>query len=106
DLNLIENTWVEAAGGDHFEVVNPANDAVLATVPDGGREDARAAIAAASRALPGWSSLPANQRAKPLASPAALMLRDQERLASLMTAEQGKPLAEARGEIAYAASFI
>jgi succinate-semialdehyde dehydrogenase/glutarate-semialdehyde dehydrogenase len=87
-------------------VTNPATDEVIAEVPDAGPEQATAAIAAAKAALPAWRALPAAERAAPLARLAALMHDNQEALAVLLTREQGKPLAEARGEISYAASFI
>lgn len=87
-------------------VINPATDEVIAEVPLGGREDARRAIESARDVLDGWRSRPALERSAPLRRLAELMMRDQERLALLMTREQGKPLAESRVEIAYAASFI
>jgi succinate-semialdehyde dehydrogenase/glutarate-semialdehyde dehydrogenase len=105
-LQLIGGGWRPAAGGASFAIDNPATGALLATVPDGGAEDARAAIDAAAAALPEWAATPAPQRAAILRRVAALMLERQKRLALIMTLEQGKPLAEARGEIAYAASFL
>ncbi|EFO81239.1 succinic semialdehyde dehydrogenase [Oscillochloris trichoides DG-6] len=87
-------------------MTNPATGAQLAEVPDSGATEAQAAIEAASAALPGWAATPAPQRAMVLRRVAAMMLEQQERLATIMTLEQGKPLAEARGEIAYAASFF
>lgn len=104
--NLINGEWRDAPSGATFEVTNPATDAVIAQVPNGGTEQAVAAIAAARAALPAWRALPAEQRAGPLARLALLMLERREELAVLLTREQGKPLAEARGEISYAASFI
>jgi succinate-semialdehyde dehydrogenase/glutarate-semialdehyde dehydrogenase len=106
DRQLIGGAWVAAAGGGEVAVTNPATDEVLAEVPDGGAADARAAIAAAAEALPAWRARTAAERARPLRRLADLMIERQETLARLMTCEQGKPLAEARGEIAYAASFI
>jgi succinate-semialdehyde dehydrogenase/glutarate-semialdehyde dehydrogenase len=103
---LIDGQWREAAGGRRFDVTNPATDEIVAAVPDCGVTEARAAIDAAARSLPGWRTLAAPDRAGQLRRLAEFMLRDQERLARLMTAEQGKPLPESRGEIAYAASFI
>ncbi|MEI7772577.1 MAG: NAD-dependent succinate-semialdehyde dehydrogenase [Chloroflexales bacterium] len=105
-LQLIGGAWHPAAGGASFPVDNPATGALIAEVPDGGAADARAAIEAAAAALPAWAATPAPQRAALLRRVAALMLERQERLATVMTLEQGKPLAEARGEIAYAASFL
>ncbi|WP_052553333.1 NAD-dependent succinate-semialdehyde dehydrogenase [Enhygromyxa salina] len=104
--NLINGEWRDAPSGATFEVTNPATDEVIAKVPNGGAEQAKAAIAAARAALPGWRALPAAERAAPLARLADLMLEQREALATLLTREQGKPLAESRGEISYAASFI
>jgi succinate-semialdehyde dehydrogenase / glutarate-semialdehyde dehydrogenase len=104
--NLIGGQWVGAGSGAEIEVTDPATDAVIATVPRGGTEETRAAIAAASEALEGWRRRTASDRADRLRRLADLMMSRQEPLARLMTREQGKPLAEARGEIAYAASFI
>ena len=101
--NLIDGQWV---GGEGLDVFDPATDEHIASVPAAGRDEAHAAIDAAATAFQPWSTRPAHERAALLHSLAALMLRDQDRLASLLTAEQGKPLAEARAEIAYAASFI
>ena len=75
-------------------------------MPDGGAEDVARAIDAASAALPAWRALPGIERSKKLRTLYDLMNRDQDRLAALMTSEQGKPLAEARGEVEYAASFL
>jgi succinate-semialdehyde dehydrogenase/glutarate-semialdehyde dehydrogenase len=105
-LLLSGGRWTPAASGAAFPVRNPATDAPLAEVADGGAADARAAVDAAAEAFPRWRALPARERARPLARWADLMLRDRERLARLLTEEQGKPLAEARGEIDYAASFL
>lgn len=104
--NLIDGAWIEAASGEQLTVTNPATDQVLASVPSVGTEEVRQAIRAASSALDSWKTTPASERGKLIASLAHLMLRDADRLAGLMTAEQGKPLAESRGEIAYAASFL
>ncbi len=103
---LIGGQEQPASDGATFAVINPATGAELALVPDAGRRETAAAIEAAARALPAWSATPAPQRAAILRRLAALMLAEQERLALIMTLEQGKPLAEARGEIAYAASFL
>ncbi|MFO0828517.1 MAG: NAD-dependent succinate-semialdehyde dehydrogenase [Phycisphaerales bacterium] len=106
NLNLIDGAWCPSDAQRTFEVTNPATDDVIATVPDCGRAETKRAIDAAARALPAWRDRPAHERGAILAQWAALMLRDKERLARLMTMEQGKPLAEARVEIAYAASFF
>jgi succinate-semialdehyde dehydrogenase / glutarate-semialdehyde dehydrogenase len=103
---LIGGAWQPAASGATFAVTNPATGATLAHVPDGAAAEAQAAVEAAAAALPAWAATPAPARAAVLRRAAALMLERQERLATVMTLEQGKPLAEARGEIAYAASFL
>jgi succinate-semialdehyde dehydrogenase/glutarate-semialdehyde dehydrogenase len=103
---LINGAWQPAHSGATFAVTNPATGELLANVPEGGAEETRVAIDAAYAALPAWSALPAGQRADKLRKVAALMLDRRERLATIMTLEQGKPLSEARGEIAYAASFL
>lgn len=104
--NLIGGTWVTASSGKTFDVTNPATDEVIARVPDGGADEARSAIDAAHAAFPAWSALPAAERSKLLRKLFERMLGETERLATLLTREQGKPLAEAKGEIAYAASFL
>jgi succinate-semialdehyde dehydrogenase/glutarate-semialdehyde dehydrogenase len=106
DRCLIDGEFVGADSKATLEVTNPATDAVLARVPDCGAAETWRAIEAANRAWPAWRKLVAPERARCLRKMADAMLRDQERLAALMTAEQGKPLAESRGEIAYAASFL
>jgi succinate-semialdehyde dehydrogenase / glutarate-semialdehyde dehydrogenase len=105
-LNLIDGRWVSAASGDRLVVRDPATDQELATVPRGGREEALAAVEAAARALPAWRAATADERAAVLHRLAKTMLDRRDALAKVMTQEQGKPLAEARGEVAYAASFI
>ena len=105
-LDLIDGRWVAARSGDELVVRDPATDEVVATVPRGGREEAHEAIDAAARALPGWRATTADERSALLRRLADAMLERREALARLMTREQGKPLAEARGEVAYAASFI
>ena len=106
DKALIGGEWVPARSGRTFEVRNPSTDALIATVPDGGAEDVALAIDAASAALPAWRALPGIERSKKLRRLYDLMIRDQDRLATLMTLELGKPFAEARGEVVYAAGFI
>ena len=100
----IDGQWV--SGGKTFPVHNPATGAVLGSVPDLGAEETRRAIDAADRAWPAWRAKTAKERAAILRKWFDLMMANQEDLAQLMTAEQGKPLAESRGEIAYGASFI
>lgn len=104
--NLIGGEWIEAADGHLLEVRNPASDAVIASVPSVGAAETRAAIDAAWNARTAWAARTAADRGALIASLAQLMRRDAERLARLMTLEQGKPLAEARGEVGYAASFL
>ncbi len=103
---LIDGAWTPAAGGDTLEVTDPATGAAIGTIPAGGAADAEAAIAAASRALPAWRRRTADDRANLLEAWHALILANADALARIMTAEQGKPLAEATGEIGYAASFV
>jgi len=97
---------VNADNGATVEVMNPATREPLGTVPDMGAAETRRAIAAAGNALPAWAAKTAKERALILRRWYDLMMANQEDLATLMTAEQGKPLAESKGEIAYAASFI
>jgi succinate-semialdehyde dehydrogenase / glutarate-semialdehyde dehydrogenase len=103
---FIGGEWLEAANGATHTVVNPATHESLGTVPNMGVADTRRAIEAASRAFPAWAALTAKERAAILRRWYELLMANQEDLATLMTAEQGKPLAESRGEIAYGASFI
>ncbi|QGZ66709.1 NAD-dependent succinate-semialdehyde dehydrogenase [Paraburkholderia acidisoli] len=102
----IDGRWCDAADGATLDVVNPSTGAHLARVPNMGAAETRAAIEAAHRALPGWRATTAKERARLLRAWFDLVMAHQDELATLMTREQGKPLAEARGEIAYAASFI
>ena len=103
---LVAGHWRDADAGGRCEVRNPATGALLGTVPDMGALETRRAVAAAHAALPAWSRTTARQRAQVLRRMYELMLEHQDDLAALMTAEQGKPLAEARGEIAYSAGFL
>lgn len=100
---LIGGEWTGATADP---VVNPATGDVIARVPRFGEDEARAAVAAASAALPDWSRRLAKERATLLRAWFELILANKEDLAFLMTSEQGKPLAEARGEVEYAASFV
>ncbi len=104
--NLIDGAWVQADSGQTAAVRNPATGAVIGEVPSMGEAETRRAIAAAYRAQKGWRKLTAKERQRPLRRLFDLMMENQEDLAVIMTAEQGKPLAESRSEIAYAASFI
>ncbi len=102
----IDGEWVDAADGSRFEVNNPADGSVLANVPAMGVTETRRAIEAAATALPAWRARTAKERATILRKWFELIMAHQEDLAVLMTSEQGKPLSEARGEVAYGASFI
>ena len=102
----VNGGWLDARGGGSIEVDNPATREVIGTVPALGTAETRAAIEAADAAWSGWRSRPAKDRARLMRRWFELMMAHQEDLAVLMTSEQGKPLAESRGEIAYAASFI
>ena len=103
---FIQGEWRDASHQQTIDVTNPANGQLLGTVPKMGADETRAAIEAANQALPAWRALTAKERAVILRRWFDLMMANQDDLAKLMTLEQGKPLAEAKGEIAYAASFI
>ncbi len=103
---FIDGQWLDADEGATIDVTNPATGAKLGTIPRMGGAETRRAIAAANRAFPAWRARTAQERAAILRRWYELLLENQDDLAVLMTAEQGKPLAESRGEIAYAASFI
>ena len=103
---FIDGRWRDASSGETLGVTNPANGQQLGSVPKMGAEETREAIDAAARALPAWRALTARERATILRRWFDLMMEHQDDLARLMTLEQGKPLAEAKGEIGYAASFI
>ena len=102
----VDGAWIGADSGKTIPVTNPANGAVLGSIPNMGAAETRRAIAAADAALPAWRAKLAKERAAILRRWFDLMMANQEDLARIMTAEQGKPLAEARGEIAYSASFV
>ena len=102
----VDGTWTAAEGEATRDIHNPATGARLGSVPDMGAADTRRAIEAARAAFPAWAARTAKERAQILKRWFELMMANQEDLAILMTAEQGKPLAESKGEIAYAASFI
>jgi len=103
---FIDGKWIDADSGKTLDVHNPASGEKLGTVPDMGAAETRRAIAAAAAAMPAWAKKPAKERAAVLRKWFDLMMAHQDDLAMLMTAEQGKPLAEAKGEIAYAAAFL
>ena len=103
--NLI-GTWREARSGRRFDVSDPATDTVFASAPDSGADDARAAVDAAYAAFPAWRAVPAKGRAAIIKRWNDLILAHQEDLGRLISREQGKPLAEGKGEVAYAASYV
>ncbi|MFE1166162.1 NAD-dependent succinate-semialdehyde dehydrogenase [Nocardiopsis sp. NPDC058789] len=98
--------WRDASSGATFPVEDPSTRKVLCDVADAGREDAMEALDAAERAQPGWARVAPRERGEILHRSFQLLMERQEELAVLMTLEMGKPLAEARGEIAYAAEFF
>ena len=98
--------WCDAEEGRRFDVTDPATDAVVASVPDSGAADARAALDAAHAAFATWRAVPAKQRAQILKRWNDLIVAHQEDLGRLISREQGKPLAEGRGEVTYAASYV
>src|SRR5271155_892223 len=102
----VNGEWVDALNRGTSPGTNPATGETLGTVPRMGAEETRQAIEAADKALPGWRGKTAKERAQVLGKWFDLMMANQEDLATLMTAEQGKPMTESRGEIAYAAAFI
>jgi succinate-semialdehyde dehydrogenase/glutarate-semialdehyde dehydrogenase len=106
ERGYINGAWVAADSAHTIDVHNPATGEQLGTVPNMGAAEARRAIEAASLALPAWSKKTAGERARIMRKWFDLMLANQQDLAVIMTAEQGKPLAESKGEIAYAAAFI
>ncbi|MBL8250132.1 MAG: NADP-dependent succinate-semialdehyde dehydrogenase [Candidatus Competibacter sp.] len=103
---FVSGAWIDADSGARSTIANPATGEALGSVPALGAVETRRAIEAAHRALPDWRGRTAQARALILRRWFQLMMEHQEELATLMTREQGKPLAEARGEIAYAAGFI
>src|SRR5882757_6524853 len=102
----IDGSWVQSKSGGAVQVDNPATGEIIGTVPKLTGAETREAIEAANRAFPSWSARTAKERAIVLRKWFDLMLENQEDLAKLMTLEQGKPLTESRGEVAYAASFL
>ena len=104
--NFINARWCDAIEGRQLEVADPASDTVFAQVPDSGAADALAAVDAAHAAFPTWRAKPAKERAQLLKRWHALILQHQDDLARLISREQGKPLAEGKGEVLYAASYV
>ncbi len=103
---FIDGQWVDADSGKTIDVTNPATGEILGTIPNMGAAETRRAIEAAEKAWAAWRAKTAKERAVVLRKLFNLMMENQDDLAVLMTAEQGKPLAESKGEIAYSASFI
>ena len=105
-LGLINGQWVSARSGRRFAVTNPATGETIAEVANMGADDTLAAVAAAHEALPAWRAVTSKERSARLKKWNDLILANADALAALMTAEQGKPLAEAKGEVLYGASFV
>jgi len=106
NANLLDGRWIEADSGKSLDVTNPANLEVIGRVPDCGRAETARAIDAARAAWPAWRAMTALERCESIMRFHDLMLAEREELARLMTLEQGKPLAESRGEIGFGASFL
>jgi succinate-semialdehyde dehydrogenase/glutarate-semialdehyde dehydrogenase len=104
--SYVNGAWIDSSAQGVLEVDNPATGEIVGTVPRLGQAETRRAIDAAARAFPAWRKTTAKARAVVLRRWFDLMMANQEDLARLMTTEQGKPLAESRGEVAYAASFL
>ncbi|MBT0778100.1 NAD-dependent succinate-semialdehyde dehydrogenase [Paracoccus sp. pheM1] len=102
----VAGEWIDADDGKTFSVVNPARGDVIAEVADLSRAEVARAIAAAAEAMKGWAARTAKERAQIMRKWFDLMMENQDDLGKILTAEQGKPLPEAKGEIAYGASFI
>jgi succinate-semialdehyde dehydrogenase / glutarate-semialdehyde dehydrogenase len=105
-LNYIAGSWQPAGQGRAYEVRNPADESLITRVPDSGADDAQRAADAASEALPAWKARPARDRALILKKWLALIESRAEELGGLISLEQGKPLAEGRGEVAYSAGYV
>jgi succinate-semialdehyde dehydrogenase/glutarate-semialdehyde dehydrogenase len=105
-LNCIAGEWLPAAQGGVFDVRNPADESIVAQVPDSGADDARRAADAAAAALAGWKAKTAQERSQVLKRWHALIVQNTEAIAALISREQGKPLNEGRGEVAYSAGYV
>lgn len=103
---FIDGQWVEAISGKEFAVTNPATGETITKVANMGAQDCERAVAAAYKAFPAWRAQTARERTLKLKAWNSLILEHADELAELMTAEQGKPLAEAKGEVIYGASFV
>lgn len=102
----VAGEWVDADDGGTFDVTNPARGDIICSVPNLGRAETARAIAAANTAMKDWAARPAKERANIMRKWFDLMMANQDDLGAILTAEMGKPLAEAKGEVAYGASFI
>jgi len=103
---LINGEWVDADNNETLDIINPSTGEVVASVAKAGTDETKRAIEAANQALPAWRAKSAKERASLLKKLFDLMIENQDDLGAILTAEQGKPLAEAKGEIAYSASFL
>jgi succinate-semialdehyde dehydrogenase/glutarate-semialdehyde dehydrogenase len=103
---FVDGAWIGADSGKRFAVANPANGAKIAEVPDLGAAETRRAIAAANAAYPAWRAKSGKERAGVLRAWFNLLMANADDLAAIMVTEQGKPLAEAKGEVAYGGSFV
>ncbi|MCD4850618.1 NAD-dependent succinate-semialdehyde dehydrogenase [Arthrobacter sp. AK01] len=103
---FIDGVWGESSSGARFDIINPATEQVIASVADGGPEDAQRAIEAAGRAQKKWGKTSPRERSEILRRAYDLVMARQDELALIMTSEMGKPLAEAKGEISYAAEYF
>ncbi|MCH4548761.1 NAD-dependent succinate-semialdehyde dehydrogenase [Rhizobium changzhiense] len=106
DAGYIDGVWTSGDATRTFDVLNPATGELLASLPDMGAAETRAAIDAAHAAQPGWAARPAKERSAILRKWFDLMVANADELAAILTAEMGKPFPEARGEILYAAAYI
>ena len=104
--NYINGAWQHAQDNASYQVTNPADGSLIASVPDSSTDDARAAVDAAAAALPGWKARSARERAQLIKRWHALIVANTDDLAQTISSEQGKPLAEARSEVAYGASYV
>ncbi|MEE8515173.1 MAG: NADP-dependent succinate-semialdehyde dehydrogenase [Alphaproteobacteria bacterium] len=102
----VDGAWIDAADGDSFEVTNPADNSIIGTVPRLGQDQTRGAIEAANRAYPAWRAKTAKERAAIMRTWYELIIENADDLALIMTTEQGKPLAESKGEVVYSGAFV
>src|SRR5258706_1260571 len=106
DRAYVNGAWIEADAKGRIDVSNPATGEVIGSVPKMSAAEARRAIDAANAALPAWRALPGKERARILRKWFDLMVANADDLALILTTEQGKPVADAKGEILYGASFV